>query len=91
MDVYTGRRSVAVRVKNAAQDSAYANPAVGCGRASNAALRADQEAPATRCGDKTPLYAASIAGLALGCLPGNARSAVATAAIAANRHADRNT
>ena len=36
-------------------------------------------------------YVASIAPLALGCLPGNARSAVAAAAIAANRHADRNT
>ena len=66
-------------------------PAVGCGRASNAALRADREAPATRCRDKTPLYAASIAGMALGCLPGNASSAVATAAIAANTQADRKT
>jgi hypothetical protein len=38
-----------------------------------------------------PRYAASIAAMAFSCLPCNARNAVATAAIAANRHADKKT
>ncbi len=41
--------------------------------------------------DKDFHVASSSAAMRLGCLPGNARNAVATAAIAANTHADRNT
>ena len=41
--------------------------------------------------DKAFYDAASIAAMRIGCLPGNARNAVAMAAIAANTQADRKT
>jgi hypothetical protein len=42
--------------------------------------------------DDEPFYdAASIAAMRIGCLPGNARNAVAMAAIAANTQADKKT